>query len=673
MRENFAVFAICLHNHKLTLDITINIQQVNFLGFVIGAILFAMLGVMALPQRARNLSGDYQPEKAKRTVTNYLLVSVAVCGCIWNIGELSEIVWRDFFGGQMSLVSTAFAYSALGLLPALIVQLKGQNENGSGTGKFNLIELAAYGLSLIAAVMHFSAAAFSSVAPSVAALKLLAVGYLLILGFFLLGRKANLRREILGSAALFIFVVSLLHLSFPQVEGRFWLTELVGHQASLPLILAILYQNFRFAFADLFLKRAASLVLLATVVLASQFALAAPLAALHETHPATDSAKAGVSLLLWMATALVYPQLYRFSAWLVDKILLKRSDYDSLKNEIMQQIAALEPISAVLAEVKNKLGGALNARRTSISEITETSPVSFVGSRPTVNLRTDVAEISIPTAEPPHFLITLQDFDGGRKLLSDEITMINDIAWQTARRIDELRVTHERCERELREQEFSSLATEAELRALRAQINPHFLFNALTTVGYLTQTAPEKALATIMQLSKLLRGVLRSTGEFQTLREELNLIESYLEIEKARFEERLNVEIDVPPQLSKIRIPALILQPLVENAVKHGITPKKEGGTIRISAELVGDSLTLQIADTGAGIDESELRLRRESRVGLNNVEQRLRLHFNRAARLIVQSAPERGTIVQIQIILDAAEASSSIPVLPDAKQQARV
>jgi len=657
----------------LKLDITINIQQINFLGFVIGGVLYAMLGVIALPRGARNLSGDYEPDKTKRTTTNFLLISVAVCGCVWNVGELSEIVWRDFFGGQLPLVSAALAYSALGLLPAFIVQLKGQNENANATRKFRFIKLTTYGLSLVAAAMHFSAAAFSSVAPSVAALKLLAIGNLLILGVFLLGRKTNLRRELLGSAALFIFIVSLLHLSFPQIEGRWWLTELVGHQASLPLILAILYQNFRFAFADLFLKRAVSLVLLTTLVLASQFAVAAPLAALHETHPATDSARAGVSLLLWMATALVYPQLYRFSAWLVDTVLLERSNYDALKNEIVRRIAALEPIEAVLTEVKDKLANALDARRSSVTKSTDTPRAAFAGSGATVNLRFDAAEISIPTAEPPHFQIILQDFGGGRKLLSDEITMINDIAWQTARRIDALRVTHERCERELREQEFSNLATEAELRSLRAQLNPHFLFNALTTVGYLTQTAPEKALATIFQLSKLLRGVLRSSGEFQTLGEELNLIESYLEIEKARFEERLNVEIDVPPHLSKIRIPALILQPLIENAVKHGITPKKEGGTIRISAELRGDCLILQIADTGAGINETELQLRRESRVGLNNVEQRLRLHFNRAARLIVQSAPECGTIVRIEINLSAAEASSALSAPPVTKQQARV
>ena len=98
------------------------------------------------------------------------------------------------------------------------------------------------------------------------------------------------------------------------------------------------------------------------------------------------------------------------------------------------------------------------------------------------------------------------------------------------------RITHERYERELREQEIGKLATEAELRALRAQINPHFLFNALTTIGYLIQTAPPRALDTLMRLTSLLRAVLRSEGELTTLGRELEIVEAYLDIERARFE-----------------------------------------------------------------------------------------------------------------------------------------
>ena len=137
--------------------------------------------------------------------------------------------------------------------------------------------------------------------------------------------------------------------------------------------------------------------------------------------------------------------------------------------------------------------------------------------------------------------------------------LLDRLALLAGRRIDAVRAMHERYERDLREEEVRKLAAEAELRALRAQINPHFLFNALTTIGYLIQTAPERALSTMMRLSGLLRSVLRSSSQFATLGEELELIEAYLDIESARFEDRLRVRVEVPMDLRSLEIPALIL------------------------------------------------------------------------------------------------------------------
>jgi len=140
----------------------INLQLINFLGFAVGGILYAMLGVMAMPRRVQNLSDDYPQGETRCLTSNHLLIAVAVCGCLWNTGGLFEIVWQDFFGRRTPVFLAALAYSALGLLPALIIHFKGQNENGNIRGKSNSIKWAAYGLSIAAALMHFSAAAFSS-------------------------------------------------------------------------------------------------------------------------------------------------------------------------------------------------------------------------------------------------------------------------------------------------------------------------------------------------------------------------------------------------------------------------------------------------------------------------------------------------------------------------------
>jgi two-component system LytT family sensor kinase len=262
--------------------------------------------------------------------------------------------------------------------------------------------------------------------------------------------------------------------------------------------------------------------------------------------------------------------------------------------------------------------------------------------------------VDLAVAEPPHYAIEVSGLVGGRRLLSDDHAALDAIAALAGRRIDAIRLTHERYARELREQEIGKLASEAELRALRAQINPHFLFNALTTIGYLIQTAPPRALSTLMRLTALLRSVLRSEGEFTTLGRELELIESYLDIEHARFEQRLRVRIEVPAALRSLRVPPLTLQPVVENAVKHGIAPRLKGGEVMVTARIEttadGRALILAVRDTGAGASARELRAGRESGVGLSNVERRLACQYGNRASLTIESAPDAGTTVTIRL-----------------------
>jgi two-component system LytT family sensor kinase len=252
---------------------------------------------------------------------------------------------------------------------------------------------------------------------------------------------------------------------------------------------------------------------------------------------------------------------------------------------------------------------------------------------------------------------------GGRRLLSDDLALLEGTALAAARRVDALRVARERWGREVREREIRQLATEAELRALRAQLNPHFLFNALTTVGHLLQESPERARGTLLRLTGLLRAVLRpATGGLVSLGEEMEIVEAYLAIEQARFEERLRVRLDVPGELRTLRLPALLLQPLVENAVKHGITPLRAGGAVSVHARLepaadggAGERLHLTVSDTGAGVTEPMLQAQRGRGLGLASVEQRLERHFGAAASFAFRSVPGEGTSVELRLpVLDA-------------------
>jgi len=615
---------------------------VNLLGFTVGVALYALLLVMVL-----------RHGKSKEKFSfDLLLPATAILGLLWNVGELVATVWKDFGAGAVSPVLLAVSYSALGFLPSVVVHSAGKNSENKNA---LLLTLAAYGLSLVATFFHFQAIVFSNFAPSDLALRILSVGSLALLaGLLIFNFKQTLENKTVWIAALLIFAVSAFHLSSDGEENS-WLVEIVAHQSSLPLVLAILLQDFRFAFADLFLKRALSLLLLTLAAFGLYVFAAAPLLALHAAHEENDVQGVSILLTFWIATALIYPNLHRFAAWLVDKIILRRADYARLRTEISKTIEKQNTIETVLGETCRRLALALTAEESSWIEISENAinlpPVNF-------NLRS--AEISVPTAELPSYKICLENFAGGRRLLSDEIETLEAVALLAARRVDALRVSDERYGQKIREQEFSKLATEAELRALRAQINPHFLFNALTTIGYLIQTAPEKAFATLMKLTRLLRRVLKSSGEFSILNDEIELVESYLEIEQARFEERLLVEIDVPDDLKNLCVPALILQPLVENAVKHGISKTKAGGTVKISATLKSENakvfLKINVFDSGAGVNTKELAKDRQKGVGLNNVEQRLHSYYGDDACLKIERATGNGTMAEIKFPVSDAK-----------------
>src|SRR5262249_28146592 len=173
-------------------------------------------------------------------------------------------------------------------------------------------------------------------------------------------------------------------------------------------------------------------------------------------------------------------------------------------------------------------------------------------------------------------------------------------------------------------------------------------------------------LQTLMHLTALLRAVLRSEGELTTLGRELELIEAYLDIERARFEERLRVTIDVPAKLRHVRVPPLLLQPLVENAVKHGIARKKGGGDVPTRGRIAGHAgdarqLVLVVQDSGAGATPESLAQGRDAGVGLRNIERRLAMQYGSIASLVVRTAVDRGTTVEVRLPLEATASKGAI------------
>jgi two-component system, LytTR family, sensor kinase len=205
-----------------------------------------------------------------------------------------------------------------------------------------------------------------------------------------------------------------------------------------------------------------------------------------------------------------------------------------------------------------------------------------------------------------------------------------------------------RIEHRLQEQEKLLLA--ARIEALANQINPHFLFNTLTSISSLIRTEPETARMLITKLSGMLRRLLRARDHFVTLREELESIDEYLDIEVVRFGPQLEVEKQIAPETLAAVVPSMILQPLVENSIKHGLARKVGGGRITISSTWRDGRVIIEVRDDGLGMSEERLETAWGLGIGLSNVNERLHTIYGATGQLRLTSALGRGTCVSIDI-----------------------
>jgi two-component system LytT family sensor kinase len=205
-----------------------------------------------------------------------------------------------------------------------------------------------------------------------------------------------------------------------------------------------------------------------------------------------------------------------------------------------------------------------------------------------------------------------------------------------------------RIEHRLEEQEKLLLA--ARIEALSNRINPHFLFNTLTSISSLIRTQPDTARMLITKLSGLLRRLMRSTDHFVTLREELASIDEYLDIEVVRFGPQLTVEKQVGSDTLDLVVPSMLLQPLVENSIKHGLSRKVGGGRIVLRTSRRDGRTIIEVQDDGHGMTPERLKQAVGGGIGLSNVSERLQTIYGAACRLTLTSTPGRGTSVVVEI-----------------------
>ncbi len=218
-----------------------------------------------------------------------------------------------------------------------------------------------------------------------------------------------------------------------------------------------------------------------------------------------------------------------------------------------------------------------------------------------------------------------------------------------------------RIEMKLEQQE--RLLLQSRMEALQSQINPHFLFNTLNSVSSLVRRDPDAARQMIVKLSNILRRLLRKGDAFVPLREELEFLDDYLDIEVARFgRDKLRVVKELDPASLEHLMPSMILQPLVENSIKHGLADKVEGGSIHVRSRCAEHRVVIEIEDDGVGMPQSGASSSAGTGIGMVNVSERLQVVYGDAAEITVESQPGQGTLIRLVLpVLEAEEMGGSV------------
>ena len=407
--------------------------------------------------------------------------------------------------------------------------------------------------------------------------------------------------------------------------------ERVSRTAPIYFLIASVYFESRFEFYDLVVKRA---VLMMVSILVLGVYLAA-------TLPWVDLVPAGPGRPWLVAVALapvamVLPWLVaRVESWL-DRIWLGR-EFTPVE-AVKHVLAAMQP-----ATDEPSLVAATEAR---LGEIFGTGIAVVAGDTPISNAAVEV-DVAMPVSSQRMRIAVLKT-PGMRRILSEDLAMLRSLAGVFGFMLENIRLQRRRQEQDQLAQELRLQSSRSELKALRAQINPHFLFNALNAIASLIHSDPARADEVVEQLAEVFRYTLRrSDSEWAPLDQELAFARAYLDVEQARFGQRLTFSIDSDHAVPPPQIPSMLLQTLLENAVKHGVSQARGPGRIEVIVRTTPDHITLEVRNTGPstpGLVEPA-----GEGFGLHSVRERLKGHFgDRASFRLLRDDTAGVTVARI-------------------------
>ena len=471
---------------------------------------------------------------------------------------------------------------------------------------------------------------------------------------FLPGRLRGRLSWISSTALLAGITLVTIHVAEEHITNPpFWLHSWVIFAKPFSVLLVVaggLFGFSRFRFSDIFAQLGLRILLGALLALATSFLARAIFGSpFNESTHARDLAVLGFAVIVWIGI-ICYAKITMLSDWLVDRQIFRQADYQRALKSFRETIATESEPIRILRTGEELVRTAL---RIADAAIRANDTTVIVAPGPVCS------EWIFPIQkgeEPAAFCMVISPGLRRHTLFNAEIDFLREVCLAIGRRLEAVEREKENIERARREAQLVKQLVEAELRALRAQINPHFLFNSLNSVAALIVADPRAAEEMIMRLAKIFRHVLTYHDRpFSSVNEEISFLETYLEIEKVRFGERLQVHFDVQEAVAQLSVPTLILQPLVENSIKHGLGPKVGENQLTIRARKQTDYLELTVEDNGVGASAPrKLSERKSTGLGLRNVEERLQTVYHGNARFFFESKPRTGTRAQILIPIGA-------------------
>jgi two-component system, LytTR family, sensor kinase len=591
---------------------------INTIGHTAGALLFGLIIIL--------LVRDWRAHGVRQTK---LSLAAALLALAWNASSLVALASSNTGAVSMDFV-LAFSFSVLSLLPAVLLQVALQ-------GKQPAIAIAGFAVSACAVLLHCSELFSHSFALHQLALFLIAIGFgVLTVIAFLIRRKT----EWISLGCLLLFTTSFLHFGYQHVSSP-WAAEITWHHIGIPVVLIVLLQDYRFLLLDTFVRFLVNFGLAAVYIVT--------LLALNQSSRLWDSARpsaflTAIALVALCLSLILFAYLRGILQIWVSRVIFRRESVE----ECIKKITALatvakseeELLTRAAFEVAQHLGTdrfALSAHPQSNTSGIEKPSVLFRAQAPGEAFS---AEARIPlrlSSGDVRFLVA-GSRRGGRRYVSEDLEEMRHLAAVIVEQVELFRA-----------EEMRHLVSQAELRALQAQINPHFLFNALNTLYGTIDRRSHEARRMVLNLADIFRYFLQGDRVTIQLSEELRIIEAYLEIEKLRLGDRLETELIVTAAAKAVMIPILSIQPLVENAVKHGVAAKQGPGKVCLRAEIGAAGLRVTVEDTGVGLEESRRHSEGGAGVGLDNVRRRLALSYGAVSTLDIQSSTA-GTVVTFLI-----------------------